>query len=205
VFYAVVSVHYQVPIYLHFSVGLSVASILLLLARSPRSRPTWVATGFVALLVGFALRFHAAQPLSRGLPGTVASRRVSLPPSAPLPRSHLWIEADERDRYDRLLDLIRRESRPDESILSIPTNAELYFLGERRNPFRFYNTALGIPDEAALLRTEAALRAAPPRLVVFAPDNKYNTELSLRLMQFIREKYVLLPAIAGFEIYRRPD
>jgi hypothetical protein len=200
VFYAVVSVHYQVPLYLNFSVGLSVASVLLLLAQRSRHRAAAVV---VALFVCFALRFQAAQPISRGLAGTVASRRAPLLPSVPLPRSHLWIEPDERERYAQLLGLIDRESNANETLLSIPSNAELYFLSGRRNPFRFYNTALGLADEEALLRAEAALLAAPPRLVVFAPGNKYNTDLSRRLMQFIRERYALLQTIDGFEVYGR--
>jgi hypothetical protein len=205
VFYAVVSVHYQVPLYLSFSVALSAASVLLLLAQHSRPVLGWATTGVVALLVCFSLRFQAAQPLSRKLGGTVASRRVPLPPSVPLPRSHLWIEPDERESYAQLLGVIERETKPEETILSVPANAELYFLSGRRNPFRFYNTALGLPDEDALLRTESALLAAPPRLVVFAPANKYNTSLSARLMQFIRKRYSLLRVIDGFEVYGRPD
>jgi hypothetical protein len=167
-------------------------------------RRSGAAAAALGLLAAFGVRFHAGQPLSRGLDGMLRGQRVALEPTAPLPRSHLWIEPAERERYAALIELIQREAGPGEAILSVPGNAELYFLSGRRNPFRFYNTALGLPDEAALARTEAALLAAPPRLVVFLPSNKYNTALSTQLMQRVRERYVLLRTIGGFEVYRFP-
>ena len=48
------------------------------------------------------------------------------------------------------MDVITAHTREGESIFAVPSNAELYFLTQRRNPFRFYNTALGVRTDADL-------------------------------------------------------
>ena len=79
--------------------------------------------------------------------------------------------------------MIRREVPADASIFAVPSNAELYFLAERRNAFRFYNTALGVRTDADLARVEQTLRDDPPRLVTFNRDDKYNTSRSIQIME----------------------
>lgn len=191
VFYALVSLYYQIPIYLQYTAGLSLVSLLLAPGR-PRLRRI-----LAALLVGLvaaALLFHAGQPLD-GTPSTPVSAQ-------PLPRVHLRIEPGERQRYLDLLAVIERETRPGEEIFALPNQPEVYFLSGRRNPFRFFNTALGITGDNDLRRAEAALEERPPRLVIYNPTDKYGTIYSQRLMQTIRTRYTSLPAIGAFEIYR---
>jgi hypothetical protein len=202
VFYAPVSVHYQIPIYLAYSAGLSLVSLLFHCARSPG----WISrvgTAAAAVLAVIAVRFQAGQPLSRGLAGMLRGERVALVP-AELPRARLLVEPEQRQRYRELIDTIERETGPDQTILAVPSDAELYFLSGRRNPTRFYNTALGITDEGTFAATARLLREHPPALVLFNAEDKYNTTFSTRLMQVIRERHTLLRRIHGFDIYRLP-
>ena len=104
-----------------------------------------------------------------------------------------------------MLDLIRRETPEDGSILALPVNPELYFLSGRRNPTRFYNSALGIRDDGDLQAVLETLRRAPPALVFFRPDDKYVTEQAVRIMAFVRAHYEPLESRAGFEIFRYPE
>ena len=53
---------------------------------------------------------------------------------------------------------VQSASRPDETIFALPNDAELYFLAARRNPFRFYNAALGIRN--AILAGAASIEHA---------------------------------------------
>jgi hypothetical protein len=203
VFYAVVSVHYQIPLYLLYSVGLTLVGLLSLAAElRPRARAAaMIGAGLLAVV---AVVFQAGQPLGRGIPGIVEGRRAALVPANPLPRCHLLIEPGERQRYLDLVGLIQAETRPEQAIFVLPSDAELYFLSGRPNPFRFYNTALGISDERALNEAIGVLEAHPPALVIFNPEDKYNTAFSRRLMQVIRQRYALLRRIHGLDIYRLP-
>jgi hypothetical protein len=48
------------------------------------------------------------------------------------------------------------------------------------------------------------LARSPPRLVFHRPDDKYNTLLAAKIMDFVRQRYELLETYRGFVIYRSP-
>jgi hypothetical protein len=77
----------------------------------------------------------------------------------------------------------------------------LYFLARRRNPFRFYNSALGIQTAAELADVMDEMKAHPPRLVAFRPADKYNTAASEQIMDLVRATYVHVDTLDGLEIY----
>jgi hypothetical protein len=204
VFYGLVSVHYQIPIYLFYTVGIGLAGILWLAGEfePPMRRGT---AAVVALLACIGLTYHAGQPLSRGLAGTIAGTRIAVP-DAPLGYGvGLRVEAEDRALYEQLAALVESTVAPDEAIFALPFNPELYFVTGRRNPFRFYNSAIGIRTDAELQRTLQQLHAQPPRLVFYRPDDKYNTAASRTLIDHVRRHYELSESYGGFEIYRRPE
>ena len=202
VFYAVVSVHYQIPIYLYYTVGLSIAGLLWMIPRD--SRLTYGMAPAVLLLSGIAVYYHAAQPISGTNRIFGGERTISTlsKDSYTLTRSRLKIESDDRLRYFNLLRLIETETRPEETIFAVPSNAELYFLSGRRNPFRFYNSALGIRNEGELQQVRETILNQPPKLVVYKPNDKYNTNYSREIISLIKERYIFLGETSGFEIYR---
>jgi hypothetical protein len=199
VFYATVSLHFQIPIYLYYTAGLSLAALLLIVPSGKvLSRYSLAAC---ALAISFiAVFFHAAQPASRGMEGILKGRQVTLAPSG-LPRCALWIEPNERDRYREILDFIQTQVPPDESMLAIPSNAELYFLSERQNPFRFYNTALGVRDEKSLGEIIRVITEQPPKLITYNPKDKYCNAYSDRIIEVVRERYEFLGSLSDFEVY----
>jgi hypothetical protein len=199
-FYAVVSVHYQIPIYLMYSSGATVVGLLWLVvsARGRWHAPTLALTAFIVIV---GLVFHAGQSPSRRIHGIIAGTRTQQVPCDGLDRCGLKITPDSLGAYRRISELIEQHSRPDDAVLAIPVNPEIYYLGRRRNPVRFFNSALGLPDERALDDTLRTLERDPPRLVFYQPDDKYNTVLSRRLMAGLRERYTLLETIGEIEIY----
>jgi hypothetical protein len=198
-----VSVHFQIPVYLYYTAGLSLASLLWLAPRvSPLAARASIAVAL--LLSATGVYFHAGQPASRGIRGTMRGERTLSAQVSTLPHSSLKIGLDEGRRYAALVELIRREVRADEAILAVPSNAELYFLSERRNAFRFYNTALGVRTDAALAAVEQTLRDDPPRLVTFNRDDKYNTSQSWQIMEAVKRRYVLLGRFEPFDVYVLP-
>lgn len=198
VFYAVVSVHYQIPIYLAYTAGVSLAALAAV--RRPSGR--FAVGGAVLLIAGLYL--HAGQPLSRPVGGAPGGERITLVASGTVPRIGLAIEPADVALYGALIALIHREVPPNGSILAIPSNAELYFLSGRRNPFRFFNTALGVTTAGQLQTVLETLEREPPILVFHDPRDKYNTPASRAIMERVRAGYEQLPGLGQMQIYRHP-
>jgi hypothetical protein len=197
VFYAVVSVHYQIPIYLTYTAGFSLVALI---ALTRGARPVLV--GGVAL-AAIALYYHAGQPLSRGLGGASEGQRAELVADTALARVGLRVEPADNALYRDVIELIHRDVPPSGTIFAVPSHAELYFLAERRNPFRFFNTALGVRTERDLTMVLETIERDPPVLVFYDRRDKYNTQESRAIMERVIETYEPLPPIGPFEIFRR--
>jgi hypothetical protein len=205
VFYAMVALLFEGPLYLYYTVGLSLISALWLLSTgAPRLKG--LATAAAAALCVVAVVFHAGQTRERTPVQILAGERVTTFASlvdCGLPRCSLKISASDAATFSRYTEIIRKETAPGDFILAIPNDAELYFLTERRNPTRFYNAAQGTTTSAQLRDVFHALERSPPRLVIFRPDDKYNTRATTEIMAAVRANYTLLGEHDGAEIYRR--
>jgi hypothetical protein len=205
-FYALVSLYLEGPLYLYYSVGLSLVAVVWLIGPRCRQRPAPIVT-LLLLVAGIALVFHAAQPRQRTpvqiLRGERTAEWDSVRPA--LERTSLRLSAEDRRSYGLIVAAIERESRSHESILVLPNDAELYFLARRRNPVRFYNSALGIQREEDFADVMALLERSPPRLVIFRPNDKYNTAFSLRVMAAVRARYTSRGHIEGLDMYVLED
>jgi hypothetical protein len=200
-FYALVSLHYQLPIYLFYTVGLSLAAILLLTTESNAGTRRFT-VAISTLIAGVAVYYHAAMPLTRRLQGAVAGERRF--PATPLPTlvAGISVDAPEAQLYQSLVRLIDRETQPGDTIFAFPNNAELYFLGRRTNPFRFYNTAVGLRSDADLDSVLQVIRCHPPKLVFYDSTDKYNTPASVRIASTVRRQYEKRAPIPPFEVFR---
>lgn len=200
VFYVLVSVHYQIPIYLFYSSALTLIA-LLLISRLWRLRLHVLIVVFVVLSTGIGLFYQAGQPLSRGVAGILEGQRESRLPVCPIAKAQLRLETRQCDIYMRVLAVINRYANSDDMILALPYNPELYFLSGLNAPVRYLNSALGVRNETQLNGTLSALRAARPRLVIYRPDDKYNTHYSRRIADWVATRYDLLDVVDGFEVY----
>jgi hypothetical protein len=104
--------------------------------------------------------------------------------------------------YRQLVELIRGVVPSGAPIAAFPSDAQLYFLTERRNPFRFYNAAMGVVDRAAVEDTLAIIRREAPPIITFRPADKYSTETTHAIMARVRADYEHLSTIGGVEVYR---
>ncbi|MEO3430788.1 hypothetical protein AAFN88_18180 [Pelagibius sp. CAU 1746] len=203
-FFALVSVHSQEPLYLFFSAALTLLALLHLGARAGRRR-SLVPAVFCLTLAVIGLTYQAGQPLTRGWDGIIAGRTKTVVAPSGLPRASLIVAAEEAALYGLFLSLIEKHSEPEEAILALPVNPELYFLGRRRNPLRFFNAARGLQDAEDLRAAGSVLDEDPPRLVFYRPGDTYNTPAVRRLMAELRQNYRLLETAGGFEIYLLDD
>ena len=200
-FYAVSSLYMQDAIYLFFSAGLNLAAVLWWLSAQPRMAR--IAGACAAIILStIAVAFHAGQPSTRSniqlLRGVnVLSGRTT----APLDRASLRLDAVEQSPYPALVNVIETNVAPGAPIFAVPNDATLYFLSQRTNPFRFYNTGLSIQNTKELDAVLDRLRTDPPRLVTFRPADQYNTWSSLALMEYIRKHYDRIDIVGGVEVY----
>jgi hypothetical protein len=200
VFYALVSLHFQASMYLFYTIGLTASALIWVASSSRLGRR--VAPFAVVSLAVIAIYFHAGQSTGRGELRIVRGVRDDFAWFNESPRGQIWIPHQEAALYTQLLRMIEHNSERRDEILALPVNPELYFLTGRKCPVRFFNSALGLRSQDELAALQQQIMARPPALVVLRPNQVYNTPLTQRLMQFIRQRYALLAVIGEFEIYR---
>ncbi|HEY8019571.1 MAG TPA: hypothetical protein VIH93_00625 [Thermoanaerobaculia bacterium] len=200
VFSGLVSLLNQIPIYLYYSLTLSLPALLLAVER-PRARAA--ASALVLGLSAIALHDHAAQPLARGEEGVYAGARMGVVPIG-IPKLGLWTDPADAAVYRAVLARIESETAAGEPIFAFPNDAELYYLSGRPNPFAFFNTALDVRTPADAAAVVAGLERAKPRLVLFVPDDKYRTPPLEPVVRFVRARYRREARIGRFEVYRLP-
>lgn len=201
-FFALVSVHYQIPIYLLFSAAPLLWAFLWLAGQWPRARNT--IAGLVAALCAVGLLWQAGQPLSRGWTGVASGRTAAAEAPGRLPKASLRIGAEDYDTYRRLLSAIGHYAGTSGGLLAVPSNPELYFLSGRRPPVKFFSTALGLHSEAEVRAASAALQADPPAVIVHRRRDKYNTTLGDALLRAVLVPYEHVDTIGDFEVWVLP-
>jgi hypothetical protein len=206
VFYSLVTLHFGGPgaVYLFFTVGLAAAGVLWFAAGEAR-RVRFAATAGTATIVAIAVAFHAGQsPFRRPIEAARGVRTVTMRSAVcpPFERSSLRVEWRDCEPYRLLVQAIEAEAPAGSSIFAIPSDAELYFLTARANPFRFFNTALGLRSEADVADVIERMARHPPQVVTFRPDDKYNTPESHAIMAYVRDNYDRFSVISGVELYR---
>lgn len=203
--FALVSAHYETQIYLLHSTGAVLLGWLWLQSDAHAGRRrramAFAVVGFLAV-VGLVLQ--AGQPVQRGFVATM--RGIVQPLDAPngIPGAHVAMSAADRDLYTSLIAFVRAHARSCDTVLALPMDPEINFLSGRRAPFRFFSSSLGLRSDEDIRRAEEILERAPPAVVVWLPDDKYNTPRTLILMNWIRERYVPAGQAGPFRLFLPP-
>lgn len=204
-FYGLVSVHLQNATYLYFAVGVSLLA-LLWLSREARPAVRWAVALYLASASIIALECQAGQSGRRSWDALLRGQTEPVVASESLlPRCRLKIEPYQLKVYHRMVELIQRETQPGEAIFALPSHSELYFLAERRNPFRFYNLLLGAKDPEEQQSVLSQLVAEPPKLLIFDRSDKYVTAFSDEVHARMGSGYEQIARIDDFWIYRRRE
>jgi hypothetical protein len=201
-FYSLVALFMQNAIYLYFTAGLTLTAVLWTVGRSRLAvRSTWA--GLTILLTVVGVVYHAGQPYTRTPIQALEGQRVStLLRDCGLPRCGLRLDPTDVDPYRQLVGLIEDVVPPQAPIVALPSDAELYFLSNRRNPFRFYNAAIGLRTREDLDEAMAIIQREAPPLITFRPADKFTTDATRAIMARVRTQYAHVATIAGVEVYR---
>jgi hypothetical protein len=196
VFHALVALRFQIPVYLYYTVGLSLAGWLWLLGRR-----TWLVGGIAVALSVVGVVYHAGEPF-RSVEGMIGGERRPLVRSDLLPRLGVRLDRDDLETYRSLIDLIRRTTRPEDPIFALPYDPELYFLSERRNPFSFSLLPLHLAEQHDADAVIHTLLERPPALVIHNRTDKYNEPSVGPIVEAVQRHYRLLAAVGPFDVYR---
>ena len=117
--------------------------------------------------------------------------------------THCSLRLDARDVsvYRELVERIATRSAPNDCILALPSDAELYFITGRCNPTRFYNSALGLRTAADVDALLVRFRARQPAILIYRAGDKYNTALTQLLLERVRTLYGSHERVGEFDIY----
>lgn len=203
VFYALVALFQQIPIYFFYMLPMTIGALFWLFLNA-KKRAVLIFATIALAFSAIAIYYQAGQPVTRTLAGILRGDRVALVPATSIKRAGLRIEPESLKTYTALIATIQLHSQPDEAIFVLPYNPELYFLAERRNPFRFWNTAVGIRPGREEQQVMDLLHTTPPRVVVIAPRDRNNTPISQTIIAYVRANYSLVETIGSFEVYRAP-
>jgi hypothetical protein len=199
-FFALVALHYQIPIYLFFAI----APVLIALLFAGRTVSSRLVPSILVFSAVIAVVYQAGQPVSRGLDGIVRGHRVALDASDGLPRARVRMERADQDVYRRLIDRIESTALPSEALFALPMDPELNFLTKRPAPVPYYGTPLGLRQAADVDETMARLEKAAPMFVVVRRDDKYLTPFSRDLLARIRRQDPVPEPYGPFDLYRLP-
>jgi hypothetical protein len=201
-FYSLVSLFMQNAIYLYFTAGLTLTAVLWMVACSRLPiRGFWA--GLAVLMTVIAVGNHAAQPYTRTPVEMLEGRRPStLPRDCALPRCGLQLDPVQVERYRQIVAIIQNEVAPGATIAVFPSDAQLYFLSDRRNPFRFYNSAIGLRSPADVEETLAIMQREAPRIMTFRPGDKYTTPATRTIVARVRPQYDHIATVDGIEVHR---
>ena len=200
-FYGLVSLFFQVPVYLYLTSILSIAgSLWLLLALKPPWQVPMMA--ILLFLCGMSLTFHAGEPIMRSTMDHIHPTKTALFDSrGQLPKMNLWINGSSLEAYGKVVRIIEKETNQGDYIFAIPNNAALYFMTGRRNPFRFFSTDHGVMNASEVQGVIQGLETLRPRIITFSPNDKRNTSHSLSIMEHVRGHSTLLSKNNSFEVY----
>lgn len=192
-FFGYVSLYYQIPIYLFFSLGLYGIGLLTLLPLKYKNRIALMAV----FLSVFSMWHYIAMPLeTQGEHKTVSSQ---------IEGASLKINEQSHDQYKGLLAYIDKHTTSEDYIFAFPVNPEIYFLSQRKNPTPYISTAISIASDQTYNELLEMLTEKPPRLIISRPEDKYTGVYEERLVSDLVSKlgYKQATTIGHFVLYAK--
>lgn len=207
-FFAMGSLHLQIPNYLFYVSGFCLVGLLSLWplsAEDPVARKA--GKGILRLLIVVTLvagiTIHAGQPLGRNFHDQLVGNRAQPLETCSLERSGLLLPATSCDVLERVVDWVEVNSGPEEGLLALPASVEINVLSARRSPVTFANCALAVQNDDDLAATIARINRMPPKLLVVKQRDKYLSPRCEELLDAIGSAYEEQEAIGGYTLHVR--
>ena len=193
-YYGLVPLHFPSSAYLAFATPMVVIGLLSLSRRGRRAV-------VLALALPVSIYFMAAQPTERSFRQILSGDRSPWLEVQGLPRTGLRVAPEPAGSIERVTDMIRRATEPHQPIFVFPSRAEFYFLSDRRNPTRFFNTALGLRDSASTRVLLQQFEARPPAAVIYNRADHYSNAQSDAILDWVEGKYARVDSVGAIVFY----
>ena len=192
-FFGYVSLYYQIPIYLFYSLGLYGIALFMLVPSQYKN----LAAGIAIALSLFSMAQYIAMPLEH--PAT----RKTVP--ANIEGASLKITETSRDQYNDLLKYINEQTQKTDYVFAFPVNPEIYFLSKRKNPTPYVSTAISISSDQEYETLLIYLKQKQPRLIINRPDDKYMGLYEEQLVSDLTSElgYKQSTSIGHFLVYKK--
>ncbi len=198
-FYGLASLHFEIPLYLIWSIPPLLLAGFWFCGTPGR----WQKTGFIGLMVITT----GAQTTVVGAPVWERSfvQFVTTQPGELLADSHLAGRAqinltkEETDFYQRSLALINENTVPSDGIFSFPSHPQWYFLSGRKNPTKHLFAGVSVNSEYSLQNLENQFSEKLPAMVIHKTNDKYGNPFTEKLRRWIDQRYQLVHSEKGFD------
>ena len=198
-FYGLASLHFEIPLYLIWSIPPLLLAGFWLWGKPGR----WQKIGFIGLMVITI----GAQTTVAGAPVWERSfvQFVTTQPGEFLADSHLAgrakinLTTEETDFYQRSLALINENTAPSDAIFSFPSHPQWYFLSGRKNPTKHLFSGVSANSEYSLQNLEKQFTAHPPAMVIHKANDKYGNPFTEQLRRWLNQRYQLIHSEKGFD------
>jgi len=193
--YGMVAVHYEIPIYLIFTLAPTLTSLLFLAERKYERRSMVVALGLSVVL----LYYHAGQPQERGVPGVLRGTR--LPSEAcQLPHCSLWVGHEVNERYLKLYTILKPMVADGSTFYAFPYNPELFFLLDVRPHVAGYHFVMDVRNREDLDRLIRRFEDDAPKVLVADLTDKAADRYAHELWDRIGPRYAHVDQVDTVEV-----
>lgn len=198
--YGMVALHYEIPIYLIFTLTPTLTALLILTERKFERFAMIMAIFLSAVL----LYYHAGQPQERGVLGILRGTR--LPSEAcTLPYCSLQVGHEVNERYSKLYNILKPLVANGATFYAFPYNPELFFLLDVPPHKSGYHFLIDIRTREELDRLERAFEEDPPKVLVVDMTDKAAGAFAQELWAGLKERYVHVDQVDTVEILKLRD
>ncbi len=200
VFNGLVALHSQSSVYLFYCVGMSVLGIMILGLLEPSGKVFRAMSVAISGLCAIALYYHAGQPMRRD---AIRGQRVeSVFAKSLFPNLSLWVDPLEIEIYRPVVQRIQELTGPDDPIIALPYNNEVYFLSNRRNATGVIYLQDDLQDWTDVKQMLRVLKERPPKLIVdmYEHVTRHNAKTD-ELLAYVKENYKSVERVGLFDIY----
>ncbi|MCC3861261.1 glycosyltransferase family 39 protein [Pseudemcibacter aquimaris] len=196
-FYGIVSTHYQAPIYFWFSFGLVLCGLIFMILEFPVKIRNSIAA-MIVFIVCVNAYFNASASHERNLKEIVLGQKHNIELKYYPKPIGLWLSQKDFEEYKAIMEVTERYSDKEGYIFAFPGNAEIYFISERKNPFRFFSTAF---TDINFEKSIEIIQEKKPKVIFYTREDKYNTEYSERMAEYFSLNYKRISDIGNKEVY----
>jgi hypothetical protein len=122
-------------------------------------------------------------------------------------RGGVYLPQDEQEFYNRMSTLIIEKAINNKQLFSFPTHPEWNYLTGLKNPTPHIFAGITMNSPSKLAQLKAQFTSTPPDVIIFDPNDKYNTEFTRGFRAWLSNQYVVFHEENDFEflIKKKPS